>query len=155
MSKEKMIYNIANKLALTLLPKLAEEIYDYVKDNIDDAREYVAEAIKPDKVNNNPDTTKQSEAYQNYVNNPHRVRFTKPEIRWIIGNYRTFVDENCLVSGLTIDSKDDFRDYCNKKFNMDKTFHVYKEIARKGYDYYAYPDKLMDGEDYYNSVKVN
>ena len=36
MSKEKMIYGIATKLAQTLLPKLAEEIYDTVKDLINE-----------------------------------------------------------------------------------------------------------------------
>ena len=134
-----MIYNIASKIALNLVPKLAEEVYDYIVDNIDDVREYMADAIKPTRTPEKPTSQVQVDGVV--------TRFTKPQIRWIQNNYKYFKSTGTLINGTTIDNEQDFAKYCNEAFNTDKSIHVYHEVARLGYKYYANPHNLSDGPD--------
>ena len=127
-----MIYNIVSKIAVNLLPKLIEEAYTHIVDNIDDARDYIADTIKTDR-----------------PEKPIRrvFRFSKAQIRWIESNYNYFKHHKKLTNGTSIESDDEFAKYSNKLFNATKSACVYREIARLGYKYYTYPDRLEEGEE--------
>ena len=137
MSKEKMIYGIATKLAQTLLPKLAEEIYDYVKDNLDDARECVADAIRPEPKEDKPMATK---VYKT-------GKFTVAEINWIHNNYQHYLQHRTTCRGTPVETVKEFGEYCNSKFNRNYSPRVYSEIGSKGVNYYAHPEHLKQGEE--------